>query len=301
MKIEQYKKGEEIIKEGTHGTWAYIIISGSVEVTTIIDDKKLILSVLNKKQIFGEMGLIEDKPRSATITAKEDTEVKVISRGSFKALFSKDPTVILPIVKALFERLRVASKMASSTCSVCAGNRSADKKKEIIRNDEIKEGMFVAEDNRFIIIEGVNDISKHELKYKPLEVKKFPFKVGRQTSEFKLVIEDVLSNNDFNIKEENPPYYVSRNHFLVDKINGKIVIIDRGSRNGLIVNGQHVEESYTLTEETSEIIIGTSFSPFSFTITIKGEIEYFDDEVIGANFIANQEFEEIEDTGSDEI
>lgn len=264
MKTEKFKKGDEIIKEGSHGTWAYIINSGSVEVSTMINDQKSVLTTLGVKQIFGEMGLIEDKPRSATITAIEDTELQLISRGSFKNLFSKDPTVILPIVRALFERLRIASKMVSTTCSRCGAKLALPDKE--IENEDIFEG-----DDKFIVIDGLNDISKKELNYKPLEIREFPFKVGRMVYVSKLNDKEAnLSvQNDLSIKEEAPPYYVSVNHFLIDNVEGEFVIIDRGSRNGFIINNEVVKGSSVLRKDENEIIIGTTFSPYVFSISIK--------------------------------
>ncbi len=119
MNVVSFKKGEYIIKEGDFDTWACIINSGKVEVSTLIDSKKKVLATLGAKQIFGEMGLIDDHQRSATVIAIEDTEVQVISRDSFKSLFFKDPKVILPIVKALFDRLRESSHMVNSYCQTC--------------------------------------------------------------------------------------------------------------------------------------------------------------------------------------
>ncbi|MBU4445814.1 MAG: cyclic nucleotide-binding domain-containing protein [Candidatus Marinimicrobia bacterium] len=68
MKEMRYNPGEIIIKEGTFGDSAFILKQGSVEVRKKTNVEDLLLATLEAPEIFGEMGLIEDKPRSATMT-----------------------------------------------------------------------------------------------------------------------------------------------------------------------------------------------------------------------------------------
>lgn len=270
-----FRKGELIIEEGSVGTCAYIIDRGAVEVSTIVKNAKCALAKLEKNQIFGEMGLIEDKPRSASIVALEDTELRVITRESFKTLFAKDPNVILPIVRALFERLRTSSKMPTiTTCNVCGAKLSAKQGDEPKIEQNIKQSNApTITDERYVTLEGTNDLSKEQLGYKMLEVKEFPFRIGRYTPQTGLQMVDVLINNDLYIREENPPFYVSKNHFMIDKADGNLVVVDRGSNSGFVINDELVKDSYILSEPENEIIVGSSFSPFVFKITIKGEIK----------------------------
>ncbi len=114
METKTFRKGDVIIEKGSDGTCAYIIESGKVEVSDLVNNKKAILAILGEKQIFGEMGLVEDKPRSATVTAIEDVRLAMLSRDNFNELFEKNPKVFLPIIKSLFERLRTVNKMLIS-------------------------------------------------------------------------------------------------------------------------------------------------------------------------------------------
>ena len=114
MEIETFRKGDVIIEKGTHGTCAYVIESGRVEVSDLANNKKIVLAILEEEQIFGEMGLVEDKPRSATVTAIEDVQLAVLSRDRFNDLFERNPKVLLPIIKALFERLRTVNRILMS-------------------------------------------------------------------------------------------------------------------------------------------------------------------------------------------
>ncbi|MGR3301807.1 MAG: cyclic nucleotide-binding domain-containing protein [Candidatus Scalindua sp.] len=79
METKTFRKDDVIIEKGSHETCAYVIESGKVEVSDSVNNKKVVLAVLGEKQIFGEMGLVEDKPRSATVTAIEDVRLAAIS------------------------------------------------------------------------------------------------------------------------------------------------------------------------------------------------------------------------------
>jgi CRP/FNR family transcriptional regulator, cyclic AMP receptor protein len=102
-----FKKGEDIIEEGTLGDCAYILEKGSVEVSKLSPQGgKQILGVLEKSEIFGEMGLIDGLPRSATITALEDCVVCIFTKETFNNLADHNPEALIPIFKVLVRRLR---------------------------------------------------------------------------------------------------------------------------------------------------------------------------------------------------
>ena len=107
MDIINFKKGEDIIEEGTSGDCAYIIEEGSVEVSKLNPlGEKQVLAVLEKSEIFGEMGLIDGLPRSATVTAREDCVMSVCSQETFNNLADHNPESLIPIFKVLVGRLR---------------------------------------------------------------------------------------------------------------------------------------------------------------------------------------------------
>ena len=107
MEIINFKKGEDIIEEGTVGNCAYIIEEGSVEVSKLSPyGEKQVLGVLEKSEIFGEMGLIDGLPRSATVTALEDCVMSVCSQETFNNLVDHNPESLVPIFKVLVRRLR---------------------------------------------------------------------------------------------------------------------------------------------------------------------------------------------------
>ena len=107
MNTINFKKGDKIIEEGNLGDCAYIIESGSVEVSKLSPHgDKHILGILEKSEIFGEMGLIDGLPRSATVTALDVCIVSVFSKETFNSLADHNPEALIPIFKVLTRRLR---------------------------------------------------------------------------------------------------------------------------------------------------------------------------------------------------
>jgi len=107
MKTKYFKKGEEIIKEGMLSDCAYIIDAGQVEVSKLRPNgEKQIIGVLNENDIFGEMGLIDGFPRSATVVALEDCTISIMTQEAFNSLAQHNPEALMPILKVLAKRLR---------------------------------------------------------------------------------------------------------------------------------------------------------------------------------------------------
>ena len=108
MKKQNYKKYEFIFNEGTYGDSAYMIDFGKVGIISLTNqnDKRKLIATLKKDDIFGEMGLIDNKVRTATAIALEETQVSVISKKTFDHLLKNDPFALRPLLKVLSHRLR---------------------------------------------------------------------------------------------------------------------------------------------------------------------------------------------------
>ncbi len=108
MTATQYmKKGQIILKEGNRSDFAFIIVNGQVEVSRKRRDGNVeVIDILGQNDIFGEMGMIDGRPRSATVTALENSKFTMISREDLNIMTRKDPNAWFPIVKAMSARLR---------------------------------------------------------------------------------------------------------------------------------------------------------------------------------------------------
>jgi CRP-like cAMP-binding protein len=106
MAVRKYEKGEVIFAEGSASTEAYIIRSGRVEIFKNSSKGSVILSVLGEGDMFGEMGLLDDRPRSASAKAADSVVISVIPLAELTDEFLISRETALSLLRALFERLR---------------------------------------------------------------------------------------------------------------------------------------------------------------------------------------------------
>ena len=115
-----FEVGQTIFEEGAPGMEAFLVREGYVTIWKKDGDSKIELATRGPGEIIGEMALIDDKPRSATVTAKTKIEVEVITRNDLKRMLSGTPEPVVLILKQLLTRLRDMNELAASL-SVDAG------------------------------------------------------------------------------------------------------------------------------------------------------------------------------------
>lgn len=107
MQTRKYPRHAVLVYEGDPGDALFIVISGNVAVTRVSNEgKETILSILKEGDFFGEMGVLDGSPRSATIKAQADVEVAMLPRKEFLDLLGRSPLMSLRLVLALSARLR---------------------------------------------------------------------------------------------------------------------------------------------------------------------------------------------------
>jgi len=121
-----YQPGEDIVRIGDRGRNAYFIERGKTEVTLPEDGGKEVLATMGPGEIFGEMSMIDDAPRSATVTALEETEVIVIEQSRYiQPLESANPMMNL-ILRVVLSRFRDARRQMAA-----GGNYTPDEDESI--------------------------------------------------------------------------------------------------------------------------------------------------------------------------
>ena len=115
MKRIHFKANSNVIKEGDLGDCAYIVEVGSLEVSTNnAMNEKHILGKLKVNDIFGELGLIDGLPRSATVKTIENCTINVLTKESFNKMVKNNPEALVPILKVMASRLRSTLKQIGS-------------------------------------------------------------------------------------------------------------------------------------------------------------------------------------------
>ncbi len=112
---QQIKKGEVVFYQSDTSTDLYIVLEGAVRASLLGEDgEELILTAFNKGDFFGEMSLLDGKPRSATIIANEDSMLGVLKRERFLRAIKNDPAIAIDLLSAVVQRLRMADNMIES-------------------------------------------------------------------------------------------------------------------------------------------------------------------------------------------
>ena len=114
-KIKSYNAGEILFKEGDSADGLYLIRRGSVTVSRKISGNEVVLSYVAAGNYVGEMALMSDAPRSATIRAAVPTEVIMLAAGRFIEVMASHSTVRGRIDSKLLDRMRINQTMESST------------------------------------------------------------------------------------------------------------------------------------------------------------------------------------------
>lgn len=109
--VRTWPEGTQIITEGESGDSVYFILSGEVKVTLYGEEgREIVLAVLKEGDMFGEMSIIDDKPRSANVEATEDLECLVIGKMGFLDYLSRHHKVYMRFFAYLTGRLREATR-----------------------------------------------------------------------------------------------------------------------------------------------------------------------------------------------
>lgn len=101
---ETHEDGYVVIKEGTPGDWLYVVLSGAVEISKTINGKKYVIDVLKPGELFGEVGFLGSKKRTATATTVGQTTLGVVDRTVLDAEFNKLSSDLRNILMAMSKR-----------------------------------------------------------------------------------------------------------------------------------------------------------------------------------------------------
>jgi NTE family protein len=111
LRHERYLKGQIIFSEGEEGDTLYLIESGQVQVITGLPPDEKILAYLGPGNFFGELALLLNEPRSATVQVVIDAEVWVLRKGDLETLLEDHSVIALQMSRELSRRLVETSHM----------------------------------------------------------------------------------------------------------------------------------------------------------------------------------------------
>jgi CRP/FNR family transcriptional regulator, cyclic AMP receptor protein len=108
--MRSYAAGEELVQQGAPNMALFVLVSGRVRVTARPEDggDTRELAVMGPGEVVGEMALLDDQRRSATVTALEPTQALVVPFQDFRLALREDPDITIKLLAVVSRRLRQA-------------------------------------------------------------------------------------------------------------------------------------------------------------------------------------------------
>jgi CRP/FNR family cyclic AMP-dependent transcriptional regulator len=104
----EFSKGTVLFREGEPGKEMYVVQSGKVSITKTVRDTEKVLATLGPGEFFGEMSILNNKPRSAGAVMAEDGKLLVIDPRTFEAMIRGNVEIAVRLIKKLSDRLQEA-------------------------------------------------------------------------------------------------------------------------------------------------------------------------------------------------
>jgi CRP-like cAMP-binding protein len=177
-----YPKDTMVFTEGMPGSELYIIQKGSVKITKIVENSEVLLALLKTGDIFGEMALLENKPRSANAAAYEDAYLLAVNKANFERMVKTQPQIVTRLTTLLSERIWFIYKQLANTLLSDPVGRMYDAL------------LMQLEKNRIPLRAGAN----HSFDFGPKELVSM---VGLPVSEGTLVVHKLLENNKIRLAD----------------------------------------------------------------------------------------------------
>ncbi|MBP3561058.1 MAG: cyclic nucleotide-binding domain-containing protein [Treponema sp.] len=114
--VRSYRKDTMIFSESQSGSDMFIIQDGVVSISKVVDGNEVTLAMLKRGDMFGEMALLENKPRSASAIAHEDCRLMVVNRQNFDQMVGTQPQLISRLTTMLSERLWSMYRHLDNAC-----------------------------------------------------------------------------------------------------------------------------------------------------------------------------------------
>jgi CRP/FNR family transcriptional regulator, cyclic AMP receptor protein len=141
MRKRALARGETIFAKGDPGSGLMGVLSGSVKISVpSADGRDIVLNIIHAGEIFGEIALLDGRPRTADATAMTDCELIVIERRDFIPFLRSEPDLIMQIVEILCSRLRWTTEQVQDVTFLDLPTRLAKALLRLVRESEPPAG-----------------------------------------------------------------------------------------------------------------------------------------------------------------
>jgi CRP/FNR family cyclic AMP-dependent transcriptional regulator len=247
--MKNFATGELVFRQGDPSDYVILVRSGSVEVLRELGEATILLGTAAAGEFVGEMGVLDEQPRSATVRAAEALEVELIDRSAFLKRVSGEPALAHKLLLRMSARLRDVEDRLTEAHEGRPGASSG-----ALPRMQLEAATYAA---KFYI--GVDPIRIYEL----------PYVVGRDPGPGE---QRGPIRVDLSIPEPTP-YRLSIAHFRLEASDGRVLVRDLHSTLGTIVNGTALGRDFSsdttaLHAGDNLVIVGGGDSPFQFKVSL---------------------------------
>jgi CRP-like cAMP-binding protein len=259
----RFEQGEVLFRQGDPSDVAIQILSGSAEVLRHAGDDAIVLGTVQAGEFVGEMGVLEDRPRSATVRAAAPLEAELIERQAFLDRVIAEPELARKLLVRMSARLRDVEDILTRIYTHGSEDAARDRPAALV-----PVPAAAAAPSSIVLAPGTKRL-RAVIGGDPIAVDRLPFTVGRLPEEGQaapLVAPDLAIT-------EPAPYRLSRAHFSLIAEGGEVVVRDLGSTLGTIVNNRSIGrdfplDSVPLRPGENTVVAGGRGSPFVFAVTL---------------------------------
>ena len=260
---KQFKQGDILFRQGDASDHVMRISNGEIEILREVGDTSVLLGHVREGEWLGEMGVIENRGRSATARAATNTTVEVLPAEQFLDRVSRDPALSRNLLLRLSVRLRkIEDKIAGDLLP-------AAHERPVPDGSDEPASPAVTADGAPIALIAETDALRARIGTTSIHIAHLPFVVGRVPVAGEA---EPARHPDLTIEDEEP-FRLSRDHFMIPRSGDRLLVSDLGSTLGTIVNGQAIghhfmKDAVPLHRGENRIIAGGWNSPFEFVVSV---------------------------------
>ena len=254
----RFAPGEVVFREGDPSRAVLFVRDGEVEVAKAAGEGEVVLGTVGPGEFAGEMGVIEGRPRSATVRARGEVLGEMVERRAFLERVSRDPRLAFGVLLRLSERLHAADeRLADAAAHAQDGSHAT----------ALADAAPAAVGERVVLFaaEGLAG----QVPAEGIAINRLPFEVGRKPA-----ADEHRRGGSVHLElEDAAPYRLSRRHFAVVASGGGLAVRDDHSTLGTVVNGEVVGEQFPRSEGPLRrgenlVVAGGADSPFAFRLVV---------------------------------
>lgn|SRR5690606_2874775 len=254
--LKRFKPGDILFRQGDPSDHVVLVRSGRADVLREVGDDCILLGTAKEGEFLGEMGVLDERPRSATVRAASTLEVELISRQGFLERVSADPQLAQKLLVRMSARLRDVEDMLAKLHAASAGDK--------------ERGRTAAQPAAPVIrFEAATYAAMLYIGSEPIQITALPYVVGRGSE---IGEPPMPAGPDLEIPDPRP-YRLSRHHFCIASEDGAVQVRDLNSELGTIVNEvplghDFAQDRIALRQGENAIVAGGWGSPYAFTVTL---------------------------------